>query len=443
MKKWRKVGVLIFSFLIFFPIGRAKNFEKGVYIRLRHEYWKNIFDLRNENIDSGDRNYFRTKLCGWMKFSFKNLNFSKETALFLRLTDEFKAFTYFGGSSDKKMHFDINEVVVDNLYLDMKDLLGFPLDVRIGRQDFLFDYGEGFLIMDGNPLDGSRTFYFNSAKFSWKLNEKDALDFVYILNHRDDDFLPIINKNSPPTSLNYTDEQAFVTYLKKEISKNFYLESYYIFKHEDKGGKGLQTEETKLNTLGGFIKYNFPSFILRGQLAYQFGDYGDNDREGLGGYLFINKNFEEEILSPQLSVGFIYLSGDDRSTSKCEAWDPLFSRWPWMSELYILTYSKESGVGYWTNLLMWRTKVGLIPFSKARLNFWVNYLKAENSQGGLSAMFGDEKNRGILYQLRMDYKITDNIKAYVLTEYFIPGDFYSPGYRDEALFTRAELSFRF
>ena len=32
-----------------------------------------------------------------------------------------------------------------------------------------------------------------------------------------------------------------------------------------------------------------------------------------------------------------------------ENWDPLFSRWPKWSELYIYTQFRETGVAYWTN----------------------------------------------------------------------------------------------
>ena len=67
--------------------------------------------------------------------------------------------------------------------------------LRIGRQDFLGPdmYGEGFLLMDGSPADGSRTFYFNAAKLRWKINEKNSLDFVYIDDPRTDVFLPSIH----------------------------------------------------------------------------------------------------------------------------------------------------------------------------------------------------------------------------------------------------------
>ena len=106
-----------------------------------------------------NRNRFRIKSSLWGK-----KDFNEDVSLCAKLTNEFNAYPYFyqSASSKKRLRFDIHEVVFDNLYLDVKNLLDMPVDIRFGRQDFLFTYGEGFLIMDGTPYDGSRTFYFNT-----------------------------------------------------------------------------------------------------------------------------------------------------------------------------------------------------------------------------------------------------------------------------------------
>jgi hypothetical protein len=413
-----------------------RNFKTGTYLRLRHEYWKNIFDLETDAKDN--RNYFRIKACLWGK-----LDFSEDISLFAKLTDEFKAYTYFYQSTSRKkrLHFDINETVFDNLYLDLNNFLDLPLDLRIGRQDFLGTYGEGFLIMEGTPLDGSRTFYFNALKATWHMDGKNSLDFVYINNPRDDIFLPVINEDKSPQRLNVTDEEAYLLYLKTRPAKHMYLENYYIYKREDDdSGSKLQAKKGIINTFGSFAKYDFSDYTLRGQLAYQFGDYGANDREGLGGYIFLDRSFKEYFWSPRASLGFVYLSGDDPSTNDNEGWDALFSRWPWVSELYSLTYNSESGIDYWTNLQMWRLKITLHPAKKAKLTMWYNFLRA--NENPLGSLFGTGKDRGHLPQLRLDYAFTKNIKAYILAEYFLPGDFHAAS-ADDALFLRTEFSFKF
>jgi hypothetical protein len=122
---------------------------------------------------------------------------------------------------------------------------------------------------------------------------------------------------------------------------------------------------------------------LRGEFAHQFGSYENgNDRTGDGGYAYISRKYEEVALKPSFELGGAYLSGDDpNTTNKVEAWDPLFSRWPWMSELYVLSYGTETGiVGYWTNLQLYRASFRLSLDPETGLDLSYNYLRAnENS----------------------------------------------------------------
>jgi hypothetical protein len=108
-----------------------------------------------------------------------------------------------------------------------------------------------------------------------------------------------------------------------------------------------------LNTIGNRIVLNLAPWQIRGEVAYQFGEYKDGrDRDAWGGQAYIKRVFEKSKLSPSLEIGYAYLSGDDMATTdKDEGWNPVFSKWPWISELYIMGYVIERGEpGYWTNL---------------------------------------------------------------------------------------------
>jgi len=433
------------------------KFSWGGAERIRHEFWKNWKDMNNDTLDN--RNFFRIKTSLWGQ-----ADEGKDLTLYTKLSNEFRAHTYFGGGSgsfpdkfaDKKgYHFNINEVVFDNLYADIRNFLNLPLDLRLGRQDFLGAYGEGFLIMDGTPQDGSRTFYFNAAKASWRMDDQNTLDLIYINDPRDEEMLPVINRdmlvnvlhperNKVPMLLNTTDEQGYVLYWKNKAIKDLPLEAYYIYKTEsaEGGGTGYQSKNCKLNTIGSFAKYNFSPWALRGQLAFQFGDYGTNDREGLGGYVYLDRDLKDLTWSPKASVGYIYLSGDKQGTAKNEGWDPLFSRWPWVSELYLMTmYSETSIIGYWTNLSVLRAELVLKPTKKAKLSLWYNYLMANEKTAVTTVLSGTSKDRGQMPQARLDYTFNKNVNGYILAEYFIPGDFYKA--KDEALFLRTELQIKF
>ena len=244
-----------------------------------------------------------------------------------------------------------------------------------------------------------------------------------------------------PTSLNASDEEAYVLYYKDDSIKSLHFENFYIFKHEDAGGPAFQAQTTDLNTVGAYARYITPAVTLRGQAAYQFGKYGDNDRIGYGGYLFADKAFDDIVLKPALSAGYVYLSGDDQGTSKMEGWDPLFSRWPWMSELVAYSYLTESGAGYWTNLGLWRIEGSINPFEKTKVTLRYNLLMANEVFSG--AEYGSGKNRGTLYQAVLTQAINKNMSMNVSGEYFLPGDFYAQTNRTETVFVSTAVNVKF
>ena len=454
-KKLIVIGIILFLCELGFciPVFAQIKFQWGPYWRVRHEYWKNWKDMDSSQKDN--RNFFRIKTSLWGK-----MDYDDDYSLYMKLTNEMKPYTYFGGASTDKSaskkgyRFDINEVVFDNLYADAKDVFNLPVDFRMGRQDLSNMYGENFLISDGTPGDGSRTYYFNAVKSSWKVNEENTVDFIYINDPRDEEFLPVINRTmmvraaSPnsdkvPQSLNTTDEQGYVLYWKNKSVQDLALEGYYIFKKEaEEGGTGYQSQGCDLNTLGSYVKYNFSPFVLRGQLAGQFGDYGNNDREGVGGYVFLDRAFKENAWTPAASIGYIYLSGDNQKTSTNEGWDPLFSRAPWISELYNLSMSAETGItAYWTNLSALRTEFSLKPSSKIKLTFWYNFLRANNQVAASSVFSGRGKTRGHLFQGKAEYVFNKTVSTYFLAEFLDPGNFYKV--RDDAVFLRSEIQIKF
>ncbi|MBF0523335.1 MAG: hypothetical protein HQL24_09825, partial [Candidatus Omnitrophica bacterium] len=221
MKTGQKI---LLTFLVIFLAVCAKaqaeiKFTPGVDLRIRHEFWKNITDFENQTKDN--RNYFRTRY----RFS-GDLQFNDKVDVYTRLTDEFKDYTYYP-NSQKGLKFDVNETVIDQLYLGIKEFAGLPLNIRVGRQDLLDQYTDNFLIADGTPLDGSRTMYFNAAQFSVKANDKNTIDFVYINDPKDDNALPIINRMDGNTTLNKTDETGYLLDWKNSSLEKLSFESYY------------------------------------------------------------------------------------------------------------------------------------------------------------------------------------------------------------------------
>lgn len=458
---FRKFNFLFCVLAVLFvsaPAYAQPQFKFGFYERMRYEYWKNLFDMDNGQPDN--RSYFRFKTSVWGK-----MDVDEDLSFFAKLTNEFKAYTEFQGTTfsvpdksgtKKGYHFDINEVVFDNLYADVNNVLNLPVDLRIGRQDFMGQYGEGFLIFDGTPQDFTRTFYFNAAKARWRANENNSLDFIYINDPRTEEFLPVINRtmyvqvanprlDKVPQALNTTDEEAYVLYWKNKSVKNLALENYYIYKREGwKGGTGMQGQKGIINTVGSFVKYDFAPFTLRSQLAFQLGSYGTQDRQAIGGYLYLDRDFKNVKYTPKFTLGSIYLSGDKLGNTKKTAWDPLFSRYYWISDIYACSIAKDTGnniSGYWTNLEVWRAELSFVPTKKSKVTLRYNFLRAPEQVAANAVVSGKGKDRGHLPQFRYDYAFNKNVSTWFLAEYLIPGNFYKDN--DPALFLRLDVTVKF
>ena len=128
-----------------------------------------------------------------------------------------------------------------------------------------------------------------------------------------------------------------------------------------------------------------------------------------------------------------------RPRSKVEGWDPLFSRWPKYSELYIYSLVRENGVSYWTNNGMWQGETGFSPHKTltARLTYY--HMSAFHAFPRSPNIFGTGTGRGDNVQARFDYAPNKNWKTHVLYETHAPGDFYRAGSR--GFFLRFEVSY--
>jgi hypothetical protein len=289
-------------------------------------------------------------------------------------------------------------------------------------------------------MEGSRTLYFNAAKLKYRLSEKNSVEAMYINNPRYDTMMPVFNKQKDKTVLNNTDENAWGLYSSFDLGSGLKLDPYYFWKHEDANRKaGMQREVTELNTIGTLAQYITGSTKLKGQLALQKGSFGSEDRTGTGGYLYAEQLFSKTKWAPAVSASYIYLSGNDTTTSSNEGWDPLFNHGPWISEIYS-TYSASdpdvnAGAGYMTNLSMYKLGGSIAPLKNTKASLTYNIMKA-NQKGSHPGI-----NRGQLVQAKIDRKVSDNITAFVYGEYFTPGDFHPTD--DNALFVRTEILFKY
>lgn len=392
--------------------------------RIRWKAGDNFIDTNDAVDDSWGLARIRTR--GWI-----GIPLSDTFRFNLRATNEFRKYFHPEG---EKYDFRINELVFDNAYLEItprKDV-----SLKVGRQDMFI--GEGLVMMDGSPLDGSRTYYFNAIRATWK-SAKTTVDGFVISNTAKDRYLPVINRGTRPTTIQgilERDEQGAGVYITRQLGKNLKGEFYDIFKREEGFGT---LPLSRLNTSGFRLTGLLKGGIQHAEeFAVQFGDYGPNSRRGYGGYVDLKKPLPS---FPKLTLQFNYthLSGDDPNTADCEGWNPIFSRWPKWSELYLYTVMQEGrGPGYWTNIGMISPGLNYKFSDKANLDFNYRFMYAPQARLLSEQKLGNW--RGNLMIAKFNYRVNKHFVGHLLAETLDPGSFYLNG-GSFAYFLRSEFMF--
>ncbi|MFB3906255.1 MAG: alginate export family protein [Acidobacteriota bacterium] len=390
--------------------------------RIRLKAGDNFVDTDEAVDDSWGLARIRTR--GWV-----GIPLSENVTFHIRAANEFRKYFHPEG---EKYDFRLNEFVFDNAYVEIQPRK--DLTVKIGRQDMFI--AEGLVVFDGSPLDGSRTYYFNAVRTSWK-SAKTAVDGFVISNTARDRYLPVINRNASQMTLE-RDEQGAGVYVTRQLGKSLKGEFYDIFKREEASGT---LALSRLNTSGFRLTGLLKGGIQHAEeFAVQLGDYGPNRRRGYGGYVDLKKPVPS---LPKLTLQFNYthLSGDDPDTADCEGWNPIFSRWPKWSELYLYTLMQEGrGPGYWTNIGMVSPGFNYKFSDRANLDFYYRFMYAPEARLVNEHKLGNW--RGGLMVAKLNYKVNRHFVGHLLAETLDPGDFYPRG-GSFAYFLRSEFTFMY
>lgn len=422
-----KKNTLFIEALIFFLCSNLfaqENFKSKLKInfseRFRMVMWDNAIDLNNSG--SSNQNFTRTRTSIGLNYKpVRDFEFN------VKLVNEFR---YYFTPSIPEFH--LNEVIVDQLYIKLKSEQVLPGVLTFGRQNIML--GEGFVILDGHPGDGSRSAYFNAIRYDWNINPNNTLTgfFAY---QPEEDFLPMINANDVEDSFLGDDSYQLIEQTEKTAA--FYyngnlgdvnLQSYGIWKKIIDDGWQI-TPKSDIYTLGACVKVPATKKLsITAEAAYQTGTIGDEDRAAYGGYAYASylSKINEVYCPSVINVGSFILSGDDPSTTKHEGWEPQFSRWPKWSESYIYTSLKENQgrVAYWSNMIAAyiQTKFNLGNGFGLDLNYYQLYAAEETNT--TTFLSGNGMNRGGLLITKLSCKISENVTGHILWEHFAPGNFY-------------------
>ncbi len=403
----------LFFIALLVPVSAAgKKFEFEFTERVRYINWNNAIDLEGEFNDRFSFTRHRTSV----SFRFRP---AEKLSFNVKLTNENRI--YF---RPENRDFNIHEIFFDQLNIQFKKLFGLPLTLTIGRQNIVL--GEGFLVLDANPLDGSRSIYFNAVRGDYHFNKFHKLTAFYAYQEENDNYLPIIN--SKDQMMIEQPEEGLGLYYSGLFSGKR-LEVYFIRKNIKSNDSnsishgintvGLRTVLPIRKRLSLTAEGAFQSGYIRSLYSY------DQKRRAFGGYFHLDYRLNDNKLSPVLTLGGFYLSGDKLSTDNYEAWDPLFSRWPKWSESYIYTMIKEHSVAYWSNIysLYSRLKFRISPKIGLDLALYKLYAaQYSNSQG--TFLSGTGTDRGRLLTSKLNMKFNKCLSGHVVYETFKPGDFY-------------------
>lgn len=411
----------------------------GGDFRIRQEAFDHI-PVKNDAsayTRGGGNDYFRFRSRLWMQLGKDDTAF-----LYGRLVNEF--LTYLKPSNSKKSKFP-DEGIVDNLYLRFPSLLDGRVAVTAGRQDLVL--GSGRMMGDGTPKDGSRTSYLDALYLKAKLSQAVQLD-VFGTYTTAENPLAIGNEHRDVTGygtgFNDMDEAGAGAFLTTKHEQAGAASLYYLWKHDTawRTASGEHRPNEDIHTVGVQLSPRLSSLLSADlEWAGQWSPSSVSDRQAM--LAFGGLTLSPSIAwNPYASFNTLYLSGDDPETEKREDWNPLWGRYPWLSEVLLYTYD-EDGVGLWNNMTYFWFELGCSPAEGHRLRGTLGYLTAPEADGT-----GGGHDRGWLAFSRYDFPLfkTANgefsVFGHVTAQLFQPGNYYENDSK-LAYFLRWELSCAF
>jgi hypothetical protein len=347
-------------------------------------------------------------------------------------------------------------LLFDNLSLTLKAIGGTPLALKLGRQDIIL--GNGWLVLDGTPLDGSRSLYFDAIRTTWTgLSADRSVELIYLDQSADTARFPSPLNGSGEDQIEQGEWGAVLYARSRGLRADTDFDAFFMYKdnRENPTARNLRinngapfpspSEDGEVYTSGlrADTRLN-PSWTTRAEGAYEWGRRNGRDLSAIG--LNTRPTWRGgDSLENGLHLDYEYLSGDDPDTRDDETFDPLWGRWPQWSELIIYQWPLDGRVGEATDLhrlnLGWGAK--LHPNTELKLDYqalWADQ-QAFHAPPQLANISRDGRFAGHLFTGWRQAKLNRQISSRLVAEYLNPEDFYADDRQDDSYSIRAELSF--
>ena len=412
----------------------------GGDFRLRQEAFNHIPLKTGAESRGGENDYFRFRTrvwtawapCDWLTFN-------------ARLLHEFRH--YLEPSHSHTWRWP-DELVPDALNVQVRSEDGMFKAV-IGRQDFL-PVGEYRLFGEGTAKDGSRSSYMDAVTLVAR-DEADRTRLT-LFGAYDNAVDPLAigdidrDLNGYPPNDTGMDESGAGALLRHAFTERLRATAYYLWKHDSGSvlADGAHRPNEDIHTVGGRLETPLAGPLgAEAEIAGQWSPTSDADRRAMMAAAVLYAQWQETPGRPRAALNGLYLSGDDPDTAEDEGWNPLWARYPWISELMIYAYDAD-GAGLWQNLAYFWAEAGLAPRPGHLLRATVGPLYAPEADG-----VGGGHDRGWLGTARWDFPLwrtpgeTPRIYGHLFAEALLPGDYYADDADDLAFFLRWELTLGF
>ena len=359
-------------------------------VRVRQEILDGVYYFASDP----DRNWvrFRTRLgaeAAGGEHGFKIL-----------LTNEHRRFV-----RPDEIVFDWNEIILDQAYWAWS--YSPESKLTLGRHNIIWD--RGFLMLEGHPLDGSRSIYQNAIRLQTPLAGGD-LDLALIHNPKRDPIVLVGDNDLPLTDADETAVAARLTSGTAKVS--------LIWKNEIDPDQNLAN--LQVFTLGGRTdRKTGDTGDLMGEIALQYQREKISSSQTDDGFaLALQAHYADDLGAAwRGKAGFFFYSG---AGNGMRAFRTPWGRWPKWSELYIYTLIGESNPGRvnvaaWENIAAPHATVSR-PFGKVfRFRFSAYYLLAPQT---------DWAARGAMTQTELKFDLLPGLDGHLLWEMLAPGGFH-------------------
>jgi len=409
----------------------------GADLRLRDEYFNNAITL-NKEVPAHEWHFQRYRPRIWSTITpVQDLDFNS------RLTWEFRNWCLpkgiRGTSLEDRRSMEWDEALFDTLNVKWSNMLDRPATLTVGRQDIILD--DGWLVLEGTPLDGSRTIFFDAARLNYNFEQaKTVVDLIYIEQSANTDQW-IEPFNDQERLVVEQDQRGAILHVANKSLEKTELDGYFIFQ-KNLAENYVGGVESNIYAFGGRIAGAMDDhWKYRAELAQELGHKNYEDLCALGFNSRLSY-FVNDKLNNNFRLAYEFLSGDDPDTDTIEEFDPLWGRWPQWSDLIVYTYAPETRIAYVTNLHRLGAGWSFNPTKKLEMCTDYHLLFAdENTRAGQAGYTNSGDFRGQLVTAQLRYTINPHIKGHLTGDLFCPGNYYDATKNDTAVYLRYELVF--